>query len=89
MEPMGDVRRFREFARFIAEVFSTAYHVADIAGGHGDLALWLREMGKDAVIIDPRRATFSRRIHRALRKEAVRTGKLVRIERQRDHRAGH
>lgn len=83
MVPMGDVRRFREFARFIAETFPAAYRVADIAGGRGDLAFWLREMGKRPVIIDPRPSTFSRRrIHRALRKEAVRTGRLVHIERQ-------
>ncbi len=81
---VGDVRRFREFASFIVRTFISAHHIADIAGGHGDLAYWLHELGRHAVIIDPREATFSRRrIHHALRKQAVRSGRLVSIERQR------
>ena|SRR5947209_12733827 len=78
---MGDRRRFREFAAFIDRTFPTALTVADVAGGCGELAFRLHELGKRTVIIDPRDATFPRWVHRTLRKRAVRTGTLPRLER--------
>ena len=69
---MGDSRRFEVFARFLRSTFPTATTVADVAGGHGELAFWLAELGLRPTIIDPRPATFPRWIHRTLRKRAVR-----------------
>ena len=71
---MGDPRRFEAFARFLRTIFPTATTVADVAGGHGELAFWLAEMGVRPTIIDPRPATFPRWVHRTLRKRAVRQG---------------
>ena len=84
---MGDRRRFREFAAFIARTFPTAVTVADVAGGCGELAFRLHEVGKRTVIIDPRDATFPRWVHRTLRKRAVRMGTLPRLERVPKHAA--
>ena len=78
---MGDGRRFKEFAAFIEQTFPGAYNIVDVAGGHGDLAFCLHRLGKRPVIVDPREARFSGRIRRALRKEAIRAGKLVQMER--------
>ena len=78
---MGDPRRFEAFARFIHRTFPAAATVADVAGGHGELAFWLAELGLRPVIIDPRPATFPRWIHRTLRKRAVRDGRPAGIER--------
>jgi len=80
---MGDPRRFEVFARFIRNTFPAAATVADVAGGHGELAFWLAELGMRPTIIDPRRATFPRWIHRTLRKRALRGGQRVDIERVR------
>lgn len=71
---MGDSRRFEVFARFLRSTFPTATTVADVAGGHGELAFWLAELGLRPTIIAPRPATFPRWIHRTLRKRAVRGG---------------
>lgn len=79
---MGDGRRFKEFAAFIEQTFPEAYNIVDVAGGHGDLAFCLHGLGKRPVIVDPREARFSGRIRRALRKEAIRTGKVVQMERR-------
>lgn len=81
--PMGDKRRFREFAYFIHWTFPEATSVADVAGGHGELAFWLHELGKTPVIIDPRDTTFPKWIHRTLRKRAIRSGKLTTLKRLR------
>jgi hypothetical protein len=81
---MGDPRRFEVFARFLRTTFSAATTVADVAGGHGELAFWLAELGLRPTIIDPRPATFPRWVHRTLRKRAVRGGpgsRRVNIER--------
>lgn len=83
MAPVGDRRRFREFARFIADTFPTARRVADVAGGRGELAFRLFELGKMPVIIDPRDRTFPGWVHRELRKRGVREGRLSTIERWR------
>jgi hypothetical protein len=71
---MGDSRRFEVFARFLRTTFPAATTVADVAGGHGELAFWLAERGLRPTIIDPRPATFPRWVHRTLRKRAVRGG---------------
>src|SRR5919198_2741821 len=71
---MGDPRRFEVFARFLRTTFPAATTVADVAGGHGELAFWLAELGLRPTIIDPRPATFPRWVHRTLRKRAVRGG---------------
>lgn len=78
---MGDKQRFHIFATFIAQTFPDALSVADVAGGHGELAFRLQTYGKRPVIIDPRAATFPRWIHRTLRKQRLRTGKSTIIER--------
>jgi hypothetical protein len=80
---VGDRRRFREFTRFIADSFPTARTVADVAGGRGELAFRLFEIGKVPVIIDPRDTTFPRWVHRELRKRGVREGRISTIERWR------
>jgi hypothetical protein len=51
---MGDPRRFEVFARFLRRTFPAAATVADIAGGHGELAFWLGELGLRPTIVDPR-----------------------------------
>lgn len=78
---MSDKRRFLTFAAFICRTFTTAKIIADVAGGHGELAFRLFEHGKRPVIIDPRLATFPRWIHRSLRKQTLRTGTRHCIER--------
>jgi hypothetical protein len=78
---MGDPYRFEAFARFVRRTFPEATSVADVAGGHGELAFWLAELGLRPTIIDPRTATFPRWIHRTLRKRARRLGRGVGIER--------
>ena len=43
---MGDSRRFQVFAQFISKQFPHQdTHIADVAGGKGDLQLALRELG--------------------------------------------
>src|SRR5688500_5799224 len=79
---MGDRRRFEVFARFLRTTFPTATTVADVAGGHGELAFWLADLGLHPTIIDPRPATFPRWIHRTLRKRALRHGRPLSIERR-------
>jgi hypothetical protein len=64
---MGDPRRFEAFACFLRTTFPAAATVADVAGGHGELAFWLSELGLRPTIVDPRPATFPRWIHRTLR----------------------
>jgi hypothetical protein len=78
---MGDPHRFEVFARFARRTFPAATAVADVAGGHGELAFWLGELGLRPVVVDPRPTTFPRWIHRTLRKRAQRTGRRVGIER--------
>ena len=80
---VGDGRRFKAFAAFIGQTFPQADRIVDVAGGHGDLAFWLHQLGTRPVIVDPRESTFSGRVHRSLRREAIRTRRLVRIERRR------
>jgi hypothetical protein len=82
---MGDRHRFREFASFIHRTFPDAKPVADVAGGHGELACWLDERGKEPVIIEPREAAFPRWVQRTLRTRAARTGHLASKARLRTH----
>jgi hypothetical protein len=42
---MGDKQRFHIFAKFIHQTFPNALTIADIAGGHGELAFWLQAYG--------------------------------------------
>ena len=79
---MGDKRRFHTFAAFICQTFPAAKTIADVAGGHGELAFRLFEHGKQPVIIDPRPTIFPRWIHQSLRKQTLRTGKRHGIERR-------
>lgn len=78
---MGDRTRAEELALFVAATFPEAKRIADVAGGHGVLSYWLRELGFDAVLIEPRPAPLPRWIRRDLRKRAVREGHLTTIER--------
>lgn len=78
---MGDSLRFRVFASFVQHSFPEARRVADLAGGHGELAYWLYTLGKTPVIIDWREVALPRWVHRTLRKRAIRTGKLPTLER--------
>ena len=81
MEKMGDYNRFRRFAEFIGNTFPEAHRVADVAGGQGELAFWLHELGKKATIIDPRETALPRWIRKTLRNRAVRGEHLARIDR--------
>lgn len=78
---MGDKRRFRRFAEFIEQTFPEATTIADVAGGRGELSFWLHEIGRRPVIVDPRKAALPRWIRRKLRKQSIRSGRLVTIER--------
>ncbi|HVG98098.1 MAG TPA: hypothetical protein VNK05_14415 [Chloroflexota bacterium] len=78
---MGDPRRFEAFARFLRHTFPAATTVADVAGGHGELAFWLAELDFRPVVVDPRPAALPRWIRRTLRKRAVRTGHAGGVER--------
>ncbi len=78
---MGDYNRFRRFAEFIESTFTEAHRIADVAGGQGELAFWLHELGKKPIIIDPRQTALPRRIRKTLRKKAVQRGRLARIDR--------
>lgn len=80
---MGEKNRFRRFAEFIGHTFPYRNKVADVAGGHGELAYLLFDLGKEPTIIEPRDATFPRWIHREIRKRAVREDRFVKIERVR------
>ncbi|HZC26859.1 MAG TPA: hypothetical protein VE287_07535 [Actinopolymorphaceae bacterium] len=78
---MGDKTRAEEFALFVATTFPAATRIADVAGGHGVLSYWLRELGFDSVLIEPRPAPLPRWIRRDLRKRAIRDGYLTTIDR--------
>ena len=78
---MGDRNRAWEFACFLTRTFPHADRIADVAGGHGELSYWLHELGRDAVVVEPRDVRFPRWIQRDLRKRAVRDGHLTIIER--------
>ena len=78
---MGDYNRFRRFAEFIENTFTEAHRIADVAGGQGELAFWLHELGKKPTIIDPRKTALPRWIRKTLRKKAARGERLVRIDR--------
>lgn len=74
-----DRRRFRAFADFIHKTYPHVKTIADVAGGHGNMAYYLHELGYDATIIDSRDAHLPRRMHRALRKQSVKQGRLIEI----------
>ena len=57
---MGDPRRFEVLARFLRTTFPVAAMVADVAGGHGELAFWLAELVLRPVVVDPRPAALLR-----------------------------
>ena len=76
-----DKRRFRAFAEFIRTTYPQIGKVADVAGGHGNLSFFLRELGYDATIIDSREIHLPRWMKRILRKESVKQGRLVEIPR--------
>ena len=79
---MGDRRRFAVFARYLREAFPEAVRVADVGGGRGLLSIELRELGLAPTIIDPRLTTnLPHRVRKALRKEALRTGRVPRLPR--------
>lgn len=79
---MGDPRRFQVFAEFIARTFPHAQRIADVAGGHGLLSVELLLRGFEPVIIDPRKAdSLPRKTRKRLRKKALRTGVVPKLER--------
>lgn len=51
---MADKQRFEKFARFIAERFSGARRVYDIAGGQGRLNEELTKLGRETTTFDQR-----------------------------------
>ncbi|GAA2760567.1 hypothetical protein GCM10009872_59280 [Actinopolymorpha rutila] len=55
--------------------------IADVAGGHGELAYWLQELGHVPVVIEPRDVRLPRWIQRDLRKRSVRERRLTTIDR--------
>jgi len=82
MAAVGDRLRFVVFARFLRETFPEATKVADVAGGRGLLSLELRQLGFTPTIIDPRLVTnLPHRVRRALRREALQTGRVPRVPR--------
>lgn len=79
---MGDRRRFVVFARFLREAFPEAARIADVGGGRGLLSIELGELGFTPTIVDPRLTTnLPHRVRKALRKEALRTGRVRRLRR--------
>lgn len=76
---VSDRRRFPAFAEFIHETYPHARTVADVAGGHGNLAYYLRELGYDTTIIDTRDVHLPRKLHRALRKQSIKQGRLIEL----------
>lgn len=59
---MGDVRRFMVFADFIEKQFPRSKSILDVAGGNGELSLWLGRMGKTVTLLDKRASLVSRRM---------------------------
>ncbi len=51
---MADKQRFEKFARFVAERFSAARRVYDIAGGQGRLNEELTKLGRETTTFDQR-----------------------------------
>ncbi len=78
---VNDRRRFRAFANFIHDTYPDVKTIADVAGGHGNVAYYLYEFGYDATIIDCRETRLPGKMHRALRKLSVKRRKLVEIPR--------
>ncbi len=78
---VNDRRRFRAFADFIRRTFPDVETIADVAGGRGALSYHLHELGYDATIIDSRDTHLPQRMHRALRKQSVKQGRLIEIPR--------
>lgn len=78
---VNDKRRFRAFADFIHKTYPHVHTVADVAGGHGNVSYYLHELGYDATVIYDRDTHLPRRMHRALRKQSVKQGRLIEIPR--------
>ncbi|MFC1601159.1 methyltransferase [Candidatus Sumerlaeota bacterium] len=78
---MGDSHRHWELAKFVARTFPEATRVADVAGGHGVVAFFLRELGLASTTIDTRDTGLPRRMRRQLRKRSVAQGRLIEVPR--------
>ena len=78
---MGDIRRFPAFAGFIKEHFPYAQKIADVAGGIGNLSYYLRESGFDSTVIDTRDVRLPSRFRRNLRKQSIKQGVDIQIQR--------
>lgn len=76
---VNDRRRFSAFAEFIHEKYPHAHTIADVAGGHGNLSYYLRELGYDATIVDPRDVHLPSRLRRALRKQSVKQARDIQL----------
>ena len=76
-----DGRRFRAFADFIHKTYPDVETIADVAGGRGKLSYHLHGLGYAATIIDCRARRLPGRMHRALRKQSVKQGRVVEIPR--------
>lgn len=57
---VGDHNRALVLAEFVMRNFQPCT-VADVAGGQGNLSMWLALHGYDCTVIDPRNTTFSKR----------------------------
>ncbi len=78
---VNDRRRFRAFACFIQMTYPHVRTVADVAGGCGNVSYHLCDLGYDATIIDDRDARLPSWMHRELRKQSVKQGRLIEIPR--------
>lgn len=78
---VNDRRRFRAFACFIHKMYPQVRTVADVAGGRGNVSYFLRDLGYDATVIDDRVTRLPSWMHREMRKESVKQGRLMEIPR--------
>jgi len=77
----NDGRRFRALASFVYRTFPDVHTIADVAGGRGRLSYRLHQLGYSVTTIDTRSRTLPRFMHRALRKQSVKHGRLIEIPR--------
>jgi len=72
---MGDRNRATILAEFIMRNW-TPCRVADVAGGQGNLSMWLALHGYECTVIDPRKTKLSRAERTQTRRSGLRIGRL-------------
>ena len=72
---MGDRNRATVLAEFVMRNWNPC-RVADVAGGQGDLSLWLTLHGYECTVIDPRNTALGKQLRVQVRRNNLHIGRL-------------